>query len=94
MFTHEIMTYALFLYTIQRYISATKPFLDEKNGNQVIALCHQDVHDDLILMQIRHLAQTVISLKPPKLGDTGSFCSITHRRRHGKVLCTVRKIMI
>lgn len=62
--------------------------------SQVMAVCHRDVHDDSVLSHLRHVAQTVITLRSSPVADADAACTITHRRHRGKVLYMVRLLQI
>ncbi|KAK2163201.1 hypothetical protein LSH36_84g10035 [Paralvinella palmiformis] len=52
----------------------------------VIALIHQDVHDETAMNMICHTASTVIDLHPPQSQDYSGSCHILHKKSSGKII--------
>jgi len=60
----------------------------------VIALIHQDVHDETAMNMICHTASTVIDLHPPQSQDYSGSCHILHKKSSGKIIKIVSFFLI
>lgn len=55
-------------------------------ASQVICLLHVDVHEEIVVKSIEHLATTILHIQPVKTGVFNSMTtSITHKSTRGKI---------
>ena len=53
----------------------------------VLCLIHQDLHDTAVIDSLNHTVTTVMVVSsPPKPSTKGAVCSVTHKRKSGKII--------
>ncbi|XP_052212717.1 elongator complex protein 5-like isoform X2 [Dreissena polymorpha] len=81
-------------YTCQTLAQIRETKIQGADVEQVVCSLHSDLHDNISLSLVEHLATTVVKVTEPKMDQFFMAANILHKRQSGKVIRTMEHFNI